>query len=75
MEINVNIGCGQPKNKIRIEGRSFTYIPHATNSTGGFQNGDLALDGWVDDTTFGKILKYNGGNPSLFSGWDLVESW
>ena len=60
--------------RIYIEGNPFTYIPLPTNTTNGFVTGDIAVNGWMDDTKFIKTLSYNSGDPELFSSWEIIES-
>lgn len=57
---------------IVIEGSIFEYRPKPGNDGSEFQIGDLALNGWVDDV-FADKMRYTGGDPELFSGWEVVE--
>lgn len=67
-------GAGISTNYIKIEGNVFEYRPIIGNNGSSFVIGDLALNGWISQNSFGKILSYNGGNAALFSGWDVIES-
>ena len=58
--------------EIIIEGNAFGYRP-IDGVGASFQVGDLALNGWIDANTFGKVLSHNGGDPTLFSGWTVIE--
>lgn len=67
-------GGGAANPQISIEGNLFWYKPIMGNNGESFEVGDLAIDGWISQNRFGKVLSYNGGDPSLFSGWDIIES-
>ena|SRR5690606_12792579 len=67
-------GAGAVNPKISIEGNLFWYHPIIGNDGSGFEVGDLAINGWISQNVWGKVLSYNGGDPSLFSGWDIIES-
>jgi hypothetical protein len=56
---------------IFIEGNPFTYRPLPSNSTGSFVAGDIACNGWIDQTTFGLILVYVAGDPLLIASWNI----
>lgn len=58
---------------ILIEGNRFRYEPIIGGTPGNFQLGDLALNGWISQNKWGKILSYSGGNPALFTSWDVLE--
>lgn len=58
---------------ILIEGNRFRYEPILGGVPGNFQLGDLALNGWISQTNWGKILSYSGGDPTLFSSWEIIE--
>lgn len=60
--------------RFEIQGSTFEYRPILGNDGTSFQIGDLALNGWLAQNRFGKILSYNGGDATLFTGWDIVES-
>lgn len=66
-------GPGAENPKISIEGNLFWYHPIIGNDGDSFEVGDLAINGWRSQNVWGKVLSYNGGDPTLFSGWDLVE--
>lgn len=65
-----------------LEKRLHTYIggnffelrkmPGNTNPTP--EEGDLALNGWISSTDFGKILSFTGGDSSDFENWNILES-
>lgn len=67
-------GAGAVNPKISIEGNLFWYHPIMGNDGGAFAVGDLAINGWISQNVWGKVLSYNGGDPTLFSGWDVIES-
>lgn len=61
--------------RIKIEGENFTYIPIKGSDGLQFSQGDLALDGWITQTKYAKILSYKGaGDPELFASWNEVET-
>lgn len=60
---------------VKIEGNRFDYRPNTGNDGSSFQQGDLALNGWISQNEFGKLLSYSGsGDASLFKNWDIIES-
>lgn len=60
---------------IEIEGNRFDYRPNTGNDGSSFQAGDIALNGWISQNEFGKLLSYSGsGDASLFKNWDIIES-
>lgn len=67
-------GLGAENPKISIEGNLFWYHPIMGNDGDGFEVGDLAINGWISQNKWGKVLSYNGGDPTLFSGWDEIET-
>lgn len=69
-----DITGGGAINYIQIEGNSFEYKPITSNDGSDFEIGDLALNGWINENEFGKILAYTGGNPELFESWEVIES-
>lgn len=77
-EISNELGWEEfsPKsNKIKINGNDFSYIPIVGNDGSSFQAGDIAKDGWLSQTSFGKLLTYKGsGDPTLSENWNIIES-
>lgn len=67
-------GAGAENPKISIEGNLFWYHPIMGNDGESFEVGDMAINGWISQNKWGKILSYNGGDPTLFSGWDEIET-
>ena len=67
-------GAGAENPKISIEGNLFWYHPIMGNDGETFEVGDLAINGWISQNEWGKVLSYNGGDPTLFSGWNIIES-
>lgn len=64
--------------KIFIQGNEFSYRPVLGNPGSDLQTGDIAYYGWIDQTTFGKILSFSGTpgtalNDSAFTDWDIIE--
>ena len=59
--------------QIFIEGNQFTYIPIMGNDGSTFQTGDIAINGRISNTEYGKILMYTSGDPTLFASWKIIE--
>ncbi len=59
---------------ILINGNPFTYKKHPLNNTGNILEGDLALNGWINNSRFGKILSYVSGDPLISNSWREIES-
>lgn len=65
----------QQRETIIISGNKFTYIPAIGNNGSSFQAGDIAKDGWINESTFGSILTYKGtGDATLLSNWETLHS-
>ena len=60
-------------NTIYIEGNPFEYIPIVGNSGSSFVTGDIAMNGWINQTTFGKILSYVSGDATELGSWEIIE--
>ena len=65
---------GAKSDKITINGNQFTYKPIMGNDGTSFQSGDLALNGWISQNEFGKVLSYNSGDGTLITSWNIIES-
>lgn len=66
-------GGGDLTNYILINGNPFEYKKHPDNETGEIQEGDLAINGWITETRFGKVLSYKTGNPEDVESWTILE--
>ena len=67
------IETGLERSYIEIEGNKFEYIPNFGSDGSTFQTGDIAINGRIDASTYGKLLMYTGGLPSLFASWKTIE--
>ena len=56
-----------------IEGNRFRYIPLPSNNTETIVAGDVASDGWISQTEFGKKLTYRTGPAVAIASWDIEE--
>jgi hypothetical protein len=63
-------------NQIEIAGSIFDYRPIKGNDGSTRQLGDVALNGWTGQNTFGKVLIYKGAAGGLgenLTDWDIKE--
>lgn len=61
------------KNTIYIEGNPFEHVPIVGNDGSSFEAGDLAINGWINQTTYGKILSYVSGDATQVGSWEIIE--
>lgn len=59
---------------IEINENIFEYRRNPANATVGIIPGEIALNGWVTPTQFGKLLIYVGGTVTNSSSWNIVDS-
>lgn len=72
-QIEKLLGNSIPK-RIMIEGNSFTYLPTFSNNTNQVLEGDLALNGWINNRLLGLRLSYKGtGDINSVENWDIHE--
>lgn len=58
---------------IQINGNLFEYRKRPSNPGFVIVAGDVALNGWITDSRFGKILTYRSGDPTEIASWDVLE--
>ena len=61
------------RKKIIIEGNRFEHVPIVGNDGSSFKAGDLAINGWINQTTYGKILSYVSGDATEVGSWEIIE--
>lgn len=59
---------------IEIEGNLFEYKRNPNNNTIGIVAGDIALNGWITATNFGRLLIYVSGSPTSVASWNVVDN-
>lgn len=72
--ISSNMGSSTSSDSIIVEGNPFTFKKNPNNTGVSFEVEDMAIDGW--DKTNNKYISkmsYNGGDPTLFSGWNIID--
>lgn len=70
----LNLLINEIKLFIYIEGDQYIYRPFKDSDGSEFVVGDIAVLGHQAVDKFNKILVYNGGDPELYTGWDVIES-
>lgn len=58
---------------IEIGGNLFEYKRNPNNNTVGFIAGDIAVNGFIDANTFGRLLVYVSGTPTNINSWNQVD--
>ena len=48
-------------------------MPIVGNDGSSFKAGDLAINGWINQTTYGKILSYVSGDATEVGSWEIIE--
>lgn len=59
---------------IEIGGNIFEYKRNPNNVTVGFFPGDIALNGWIGPTNFGKLLVYVSGDATNIASWNVIDN-
>lgn len=68
-EINVEY----PDGKIRVERNPFELVKNPMNTTNIIKKGDMAVNGYRNNTTFIKAMVFNSGDPTLFESWIVLD--
>lgn len=58
---------------IEINGNIFEYRRNPSNMGFAITAGEIAVNGWVSPTRFGKLLIYVSGDPSNSASWNIVD--
>lgn len=59
---------------IEIGGNLFEYRRNPNNNTIGFIPGDIALNGWITSTNFGRLLVYVSGDATNITSWNVLDN-
>lgn len=63
-----------PEKHIYINGNLFELRKMPTNGDpDNPEPGDVALNGWLNQDTFAKVLSFNGGDPTDLGNWEVLE--
>ena len=73
LQVQISASISQAAPYILIEGNKFEYIPIFESNGSTFQAGDIAINGRIDASTYGKLLMYTSGDPTLFASWKIIE--
>ena len=73
LQVQISVSAPQKDNFIEIEGNRFQYIPVFGSDGLTFQAGDIAINGRISATEYGKLLMYIAGDPTLFASWKIKE--
>lgn len=63
-----------PEKHVTIGGNLFEWRQHPNNAGNDDpDNGDVALNGWIDENTWGKLLSFQGGDWTDINNWEILE--
>lgn len=59
---------------IIVEGNLFSFKKNPNNLGASFEVEDMAINGWDKaNNKYISKMSYNGGDPTLFSGWNIID--